>query len=149
MENPNLLTKNAVKNIIGQKLEKMQGDKKFKCQYCGQKFIKKKFLSSHLQIRHNMVEKTDLKSSFINVESKIKVKPKTKPVKPNVGGSLLQGVTDLDSLTEEDLIRLDASVEKMNKSMAKGSETLKTICETLMVELKYMICEYKTPFISF
>ena len=149
MENPSLLTKNAVKNIIGQKLEKMQGDKKFKCQYCGQKFIKKKFLSSHLQIRHNMVEKTDVKSNFINVKSKIKVAPKPKPVKPTARGGMFQGISDLEGLTEEDLIRLDESIEKMTKSMGKGSETLKTVCETLMVELKYMICEYKSPFISF
>lgn len=149
MENPSLLTKNAVKNIIGQKLEKMQGDKKFKCQYCGQKFIKKKFLSSHLQIRHNMVEKVDLKSNFINVESKIKVKPKEKPVRPNLGGGLFQGITDLEGLTEKDIIRLDKSVEKMNNSMGKRSEALKTVCEVLMIELKYMICEYKSPFISF
>ena len=148
MENATLLTKNAVKNIIGQKLEKMQGDKKFKCQYCGQKFIKKKFLSSHLQIRHNMVEKIDLKSSFINVESKIKDKPKIKPSQPKIGG-LLQGITDLEGLTEEDIIRLSDSVEKMNKSLGARSEMLKTVCETLMIELKYMICEYKSPFISF
>ena len=52
MENQTTLTKNTVKNIIGQKLEKIQDIKKHECPYCGQKFVKKQFLSSHLQIRH-------------------------------------------------------------------------------------------------
>ncbi len=150
-----LITKNTVKNLIEKKLEKIQstGDgKKHVCMYCGQKFIKKEFLRSHLQIRHNSVEEVNVNPQGINSVNLSSNKGSfTKEWDiPEVGGGLIDDLQNLDfsGLSMKDIERIDVALDELQKIISKSMESLKESCEFLMIELKYMICEYKSPFIA-
>ncbi|MHA1728897.1 MAG: hypothetical protein ACTSWY_09215 [Promethearchaeota archaeon] len=148
-----VMTKNTVKNIIGQKLEKLQDMKKHQCPYCGQKFIKESFLKSHLQIRHNKVENVEIKSNYVNVKSRSKSFSKSSVKKtwdiPEVSNDIKQiNTSDLNNLSDKELKQIEAAINSLEQNISKSSINLKQICETLMVELKYMISEYKSPFIN-